>query len=197
MLCNIDLNPTSGTPDIVNIWIVYRFKQNSVSPGPGNDGLSHGLFGHDNGGFDKFIAFEDRTRGNLVILRTTGNSVSFGPNLNAWGKMRTGPYLTNADASVEDRWICLSVHWDIPGGNDASACYCNGAKLGNFMSRTSVGYNKMVFGDLNINGKARLEGDIAYFALIKGRKLPEQDILACHRALTSYYAITPVSGLND
>ena len=111
--------------------------------------------------------------------------------------MRVGPYLTNANASVEGRWICLSVHWDVPGGNDASSYYCNGALLGCFTSRTSLGYNKMVFGDLDVGGLAGLEGDIAYFALIKGRKLTNQDILSCHRALTSYYAIRPALGLFD
>ena len=79
----------------------------------------------------------------------------------------------------------------MPDGDNASACYCNGAKLANFTARpNAIGHTKMVFGDIDSGGMAGLEGDIAYFALIKGRRLPVQDILACHRALMSYYDIT-------
>ena len=86
MTCDIDLNPTSGIPDIVKIFIVYRLKQNSISPKADNpprnsNGLRHGLFGHDNGGYDKFVAFKDLTRGNLIISGTIDRYVNFGPNL--------------------------------------------------------------------------------------------------------------------
>ena len=36
MTCDINLNPVSGIPDIVNIFIVYRLKQNSSSPAAEN-----------------------------------------------------------------------------------------------------------------------------------------------------------------
>ena len=49
---NINLNPASGQADIVNVFIVYRLNSNT-----GSYFVRNGLFGHDNGGFDKFVTF--------------------------------------------------------------------------------------------------------------------------------------------
>ena len=51
LISNINLNPISGAKDIVNIFIVYRITGVSNSYWTAN-----GIFGHDDGGFDKFVS---------------------------------------------------------------------------------------------------------------------------------------------
>ena len=71
MLSNINLNPGSGQADIVNVFIVYRL--NSYT---GSYFVRNGLFGHDNGGFDKFVTFSPT--GELMVSGTTNQHIVIG-----------------------------------------------------------------------------------------------------------------------
>ena len=55
MISNIDLNPQGSTPDIVNVFMLFRI--NSLSKGNYRD-FRNGLFGHHNGGWDKLLCFK-------------------------------------------------------------------------------------------------------------------------------------------
>ena len=74
MLSNINLNPGSGQDDIVNVFIVYRI--NSFT---GSYAVRNGLFGHDDGGYDKFVAFSPT--GELLISGTTNQHIVIGQTL--------------------------------------------------------------------------------------------------------------------
>ena len=181
MLSNINLNPASGQADIVNVFIVYRL--NSYA---GRYFVRNGLFGHDNGGFDKFVAFSPT--GELVISGTPNQHIVIGQKAFN-GKNAIAPYQSKANAGELNKWICLSIHWDVPGGNNASQIWCNGKKLANFTARTSQGSTKMTFGDLNPSGIAGLKGDIAFYCLYKGRKLTETNIKLHNQVLCKWYAV--------
>ena len=187
MLSNINLNPGSGQADIVNIFIVYRL--NSYA---GSYFVRNGLFGHDNGGFDKFVTFSPT--GELVISGTPNQHIVIGRKAFN-GKNAIAPYQSKANAGELNKWICLSIHWDVPGGNNASETWCNGKKLANFTARTSQGSTNMTFGDLNPSGIAGLKGDIAFYCLYKGRNLTETNIKLHHQVLCKWYAVNhdPIS----
>ena len=180
MLSNIDLNPASGQADIVNVFIVYRLNSNLGSH------FRNGLFGHGNGGWDKFVTFSPN--GELVVSGTTNDHIVIGQKaFNS--KNAIAPYQSKANASELNKWVCLSIHWDVPGGNNASEVWCNGKKLANFAAKTSPGSNTMTFGDLNPSGIAGLKGDIAFFCLYKGKNLTESNIKLHHRVLCEWYAV--------
>ena len=181
MLSDLDLNPGSGQDDIVDVFIVYRL--NSYT---GRYFIRNGLFGHDNGGFDKFVAFSPN--GELAVSGTTNQHIVIGPKAFN-GKNAIAPYQSKANAGELNKWICLSIHWDVPGGNNASEVWCNGKKLANFTARTSKGSTKMTFGDLNPSGIAGLKGDIAFFCLYKDKNLTETNIKLHHRVLCEWYAV--------
>ena len=181
MLSNINLNPGSGQADIVNVFIVYRL--NSYT---GSYAVRNGLFGHDNGGYDKFIAFSPT--GHLLVSGTTNQHIVIGPS-SFNSKNATAPYQSKANAGELNKWICLSIHWDVPGGNNASETWCNGKKLANFTARTSQGSTDMTFGDLNSSGTAGLKGNIAFFCLYKGKNLTESNIKLHHYVLCKWYAV--------
>ena len=161
MLSNIDLNVATGGQDIVNIFIVYKL--NSYT---GTYWVRNGLFGHDNGGFDKFVAFSPA--GELVVAGTKNDHIVAGAS-SFNGKNPLGPYQNKANAGELNKWICLSIHWNVPAGANKSSVWCNGKKLCDFTARTSIGSNQMTFGDLNPTGIAGLDGSIAFFALYKER----------------------------
>ena len=180
MLSDINLNPGSGQADIVNVFIVYRLNSNLGSH------FRNGLFGHDNGGWDKFVTFSPN--GELVVSGTTNDHIVIGQKAFN-GKNAIAPYQSKANASELNKWICLSIHWDVPGGNNASEVWCNGKKLANFAAKTSPGSNTMTFGDLNPSGIAGLKGDIAFLCLYKGKNLTESNIKLHHRVLCEWYAV--------
>ena len=62
MISNSNINPVSGKKDIINVFIVYKL--NSLS---GAQWFKSGLFGNDNGGYDKFICFANPTTRELII----------------------------------------------------------------------------------------------------------------------------------
>ena len=181
MLSNINLNPGSGQADIVNVFIVYRL--NSYT---GSYVVRNGLFGHDNGGWDKFITFSPNK--SMIISGTTGNYIVIGSSAYS-GTNPIANYQSKANAGELNKWICLSIHWDVPGGNNASETWCNGKKLANFTARTSQGSTNMTFGDLNPSGIAGLKGDIAFYCLYKGKNLTESNIKLHHYVLCRWYAV--------
>ena len=108
---------------------------------------------NDNGGYDKSIVSGDKNNFNVI----GSNPVTL--------KYPIAAYKMNANAEEINQLICLSVHWDnytTPAGNNSSV-YCNGKKLANFESKRTTGSAQMTFGDLNPNGVAPLDGDIAFF----------------------------------
>ena len=138
-------------------FIVYKLNSNN-----GMYWLRNGLFAHDNGGYDKFIAFSPA--GELAVAGTTNEHVICGPS-SVNGKAPLGPYQNKANAAELNKWICLSIHWNAPAGANKSNGWCNGIKLGDFTAGTSTGSNQMTFRDLNPGGIAGLMGPLLFWII--------------------------------
>ena len=96
MISQNDLNSGNNQSDIVNIFIVYKLNSRSST----NYWVINGLFGHDNGGFDKFVCFgKHGTNGSetLMIAGVNGSVVLFGPH-GISGYNQSAGYKTNANA---------------------------------------------------------------------------------------------------
>ena len=173
MLSNINLNPASGANDIVHVFILFQLATMAGS----NQHFRNGLFGHDNAGWDKFVVFNPS--GHLIISGTVGQKITISGN----------DWQTNANASVTNKWHCMSIHWDVPAGAKNSSCWVNGKKVKTFQARTSQGSNQMTFGDLDPNGVAGLNGDIQLFLLYKGWGMSELIIKAHHKMICERYGV--------
>ena len=175
MISDIDLNPASGEEDIVNIFSVCKISQFG-----GSYWARCGRFGHDNSFFDKFVSFSPS--GDLIVSATTNDHIAIGQNATN-GRTPIAPYKTMANAGELDKWICLSIHWNLP--IETSYVYCNGKKLCEYTSRSSVGSTQLTFGDINPSGIAPFFGNISCFLLYKNRRISERDIELRHHVLCS------------
>ena len=183
MISDINLNPTGGVADIVNIYIVYRLNSYSGS----HSHVRNGLFGHDNGGWDKFVCFSLNGL-SLIVSGADPQFVVIG-STDAINVSPIADYKSKANASELNKWKSLSIHWDVPGGSEASEIWCNGKKLANFTTRASTGSNEMTFGDLNPNGTAGLKGDIAFYCVYKGTKHDELRIKLHHHVMCRWFEV--------
>ena len=174
MLSNINLNPASGGNDIVHVFILFRLKTHAGS----NQNFRNGLFGHDNGGWDKFVSFNPNNN-NLIISGTTNQKIEVGGS----------DWKTKANATELNKWHRMSIHWDVPAGVKKSSSWVNGKKVKSFQARTSQGSNQMTFGDLDPSGVAGLNGDIQLFLLYKGWGMSELIIKAHHKMICERYGV--------
>ena len=179
MISSIDLNPANGEEDIVNVFIVYN-----ISNFSGGYWCRNGLCGHDDSGFDRFIAYGPQ--GDLIVSGTVNDHIVIGQNI-VNGKSPVADYKSKANAGEINKWNCLSVHWNIP--TEKSFVYCNGKKITDFISRTSVGSSLMTFADLNPSGIAGFKGKIASFLLYKNKRMTTRDILLHHKVLCKWYGV--------
>ena len=176
MISDIDLNPGSGQDDIVHVFMLYILHSHSGS----NAHFRNGLFGHDNGSWDKFVVFDPTNSNAMRISGVQGaNTVD----------VTSSDWQSKADTSVLNKWICLSIHWDVPAGATGSSCWVNGKKVKTFRAAPSVGSIKMTFGDLDPNGVAGLNGDIQMFLLYKGFSLADLIIKAHHKMICERYGV--------
>ena len=188
MISQIDLNPGLQQDDIVNIFIVYKLNSRTTT----NYWVNNGLFGHDNAGFDKFVCFgKHGTNGeeSLMIAGIDGSDVIIIGPKSYYGYNPISDYKTNANAGELNKWICLSIHWDVPSGSNKSSVWCNNQKLASFTARTSPGSTQMTFGDIGPSGIAPLDGSIAFFGLYKGFVLSDDLIKLHHKVLCNRYSI--------
>ena len=175
MFSNIDLNPASGANDIVHVFILFRLATHAGN----NSHFRNGLFGHDNGGWDKFVAFNPLNSNSLIISGTTNQKIEI-----IWSDWKS-----KANASELTKWCCMSIHWDVPAGAGKSSCWVNGKKVKSFQARTSQGSTQMTFGDLDPNGIAGLNGDIQLFLLYKGWGMTDVLIKAHHKMICERYGV--------
>lgn len=166
---NINLNITDHNKDYVNIFIFYRLKNRATN----HFIFANGLFGHDNGGWDKFVCFDKNSSSMLIAGAYSSDQngyVVIGPN-SVYNKQSLGNYPNNANAGELNKWISLSFHWNVPDGSEGSFVCCNGKNIGNFTAVHRTGSNYLAFGDINTSGTVNLDGDIAMFAVYKEFKM--------------------------
>ena len=187
MISDSNINPITGKKDIIDIFVVYKL--NSV-PSSGSIWLRGGLFGHDNGGYDKFVCFANPTTRELIIGGDSGDYIVIGGH-NANHKSPIAAYQTKANAGVLNKWICLSIHWDMDTApvNNESSVYCNGEKLTSFTAKTSTGDTNLTLGDITVNLKAPFDGSIFFFSVLKYQKMSHQEIAFYHYILCNMYNV--------
>ena len=178
----INLNP-SGASDIVHVFMLFRLVTHAGS----DPNFRNGLFGHDNGGWDKFACFTANTN-NLVIAGANKDGSEAHGGFNVQVTAANG-WQSKANASELNKWCCLSIHWDVPAGAKKSSCWVNGKKVKNFTARTSPGSTQMVFGDINPTGGVGLNGDVQLFLLYKGWGMSELIIKAHHKMICERYGV--------
>ena len=132
----------------INCTVFCLYKLNNTPSGS----VSNGLFGHDNGGWDKFAYFAN---GSFAVGGATTNRHIFTSQVNA----------NPADPSV---WNLVSVHYNGTGVNESKA-WCNGKMLGNFTHSNTAGNAISGFGTLNPTSTSNAHyfgGYIAEFIVI-------------------------------
>ena len=97
MISQVNLNN-----DAVNVFIVYKLNSRAQSY------WNNGLFGHDNAGYDKFIAYSGT---NLVVsgADSVNKCVYLGPASSLQSFLKLDDYSEN-DIGELNVWHCLSVH---------------------------------------------------------------------------------------
>ena len=132
MISQVNLNNTA-----VNVFIVYKL----TSRGSAQSYWNNGLFGHDDSGYDKFVAY---SRSNLVVsgADNTYKCVYVGPAASLQSFLNLGDYSEN-NLGVLNKWHCLSVHWDNKSSpkTEKSKIYWNKKHIGDFTSDNRTGNN--------------------------------------------------------
>ena len=181
MISQVNLNN-----DAVNVFVVYKLDSRSSAQSYWNNGL----FGHDNMGYDKFVAY---SASNLVVsgANNANKCVYIGPAASLQSFLKLGDYSTN-DIGKLNVWHSLSVHWDNKSSpkTEKSKIYWNKIHIGDFTADNRVGNNTTVFGGLNPSTyKAPLNGNIAFFCVYLNDILDEKTILDHHQVLMERYNI--------
>ena len=182
MMSQVNLNN-----DCVNVFIVYKMTSR-ISP---NVFWNNGLFGHDNTGYDKFVAHR---QSNLVISGAASphNCVYIGNSASLDTFMQLDDYTEN-DLGELNKWHCLSVHWDNKSSpkTEKSKIYWNRKHMGDFTADNRTGNNTTVFGGLDpTTDVAPLNSNIAFFCVYLDFILDEKTILDHHAVLMQRYNIT-------
>ena len=186
ILSDIYLYKYATVRDIASVFIVYQRTQS----GPYVVELGNALFGCDNkdySNYDKMACFS--SNGDLVIGASSTNFTVVGPSSSVKGVTPIANYKEKADAAKLNTINCLSVHWDIPGGTDASSIYCNGQHLGNFTASDSPGAQDLAIGSLRTTATITFVGNIYYIAIKRGETLTRNQILLKHLSLCDAYSI--------
>lgn len=134
-------------------------------------GVSNGIFGHDNGGWDRFAYY---INGNLGLGGSTIQPQYF------VGQPKADP----ADLNIN----CLSVGW-YGRGADESELWCNGKMLNTFTGSGNVGSTQMTLGDLAPNGVVAFNGNIYEFIVFK-KKVSKDRMRQIHEFLRRKWGIT-------
>ena len=182
MISQVNLNN-----DAVNVFIVYKLN----SRGSAKSYWNNGLFGHDNLGYDKFVAYSGS---NLVVsgANNANKCVYIGSAASLQSFNKLADYSTN-DLGELNKWHCLSAHWDNKSSNkvEKSKIYWNKKHIGDFTADNRTGNNTTVFGGLDPSTDiAPLNGNIAFFCVYLNYILDEKTILDHHTVLMQRYNIT-------
>ena len=125
-------------------------------------GLKNAIIGHDNAGWDHFISMNDNK--NFIVSCAKKESTSY----NGGDNITISTFPTNADPTLLNKWIVLTVTWSPELGADGSQVWCNGQKLRNFTAKENVGSTSFAIGSVNArNIGVPLAGDIAELIIFK------------------------------
>ena len=167
--------------DNLQIFVVFKYTDNSQS-----SSCYDGLFGNDNGGFDRFVS---RSANGIMISggKNSGETKSSPITINS--------FPSDADPRKNDRFCVLSVHWNNKGssgcGEDKSNLYCNGKKVGTFTSADISGTTLFTLGAISNDGVAKVKAEIGRFLVCGNRDVPmdDEEIKNVHRYLMNEWQI--------
>ena len=118
-------------------------------------GLKNAIIGHDKPGWDHFISMNDN---NNFVSNAKKEFTSY----NGGDDIAISTFPTNADPTVLNKWIVVTVTLSPQLGADGSQVWCNQQKLSNFTAKENVCATNFAIGSVNAtNLEAPLAGDIA------------------------------------
>ena len=124
MISDIDLNAPTGTIDIVHVFVFTTFILTTevihISEMVCSDMTTEDEI--------RFLVF-DPTNSNALRISGVFAADTVDVTSSDWQ--------TKVDASAVAKWICLSVHWDVPKGTNKSSCWVNGKKVKTFEAASS------------------------------------------------------------
>ena len=179
MIANVHLNTVAGKRDTIHAFILFRLNTFAGT----NRNLRNGLFGNDNGGWDRMVIYSTQANNLVIGGAVKDKSEAYGGN-NV--QVKAADWKSKANATALNKWICLSVHWDVPG---ASSVWVNGKKVKSFQARAVSGERGMSLGDVHSNGTAGLNGDIQFFVLYKAQYMSDLIIKAHHKMICERYGV--------
>ena len=179
MIANVHLNTVTGKRDTIHAFILFRLNTFAGT----NANLRNGLFGNDNGGWDRMVIYSTQANNLVIGGAVKDKSEAYGGN-NV--QVKAADWKSRANATALNKWICLSVHWDVPG---ASSVWVNGKKVKSFQARAASGERGMSLGDVHSNGTAGLNGDIQFFVLYKAQYMSDLIIKAHHKMICERYGV--------
>ena len=158
--------------EYISVFIVYTIHDHSTT--------FNGIWGNENGGHDKYIAFYD-SGGVKKLFLASGNSLT---------TLDDADFPSKAHPVTINKITLLSVHYNTFNENN-SELYCNGKQLDRFITEKTTGQNTFSIGAANDkaeNSKTQYKR-IYYFSLFHNYFFNPKDIKRMHRHLCERYSI--------
>ena len=167
---NVDYNLNNR--EYISIFIVYVLRI-QVS-------TFNGLWGNENGGHDRHIAFYYKD-GVKKLFLASGNSLT---------TLDDADFPSKAHPVTNNKITLLSVHYNTFNENN-SELYCNGKQLDRFITEKTTGQNTFSIGAANDKAeKSKTQyKEIFYFPLFHNYFFSPEDIKRMHRHLCERYSI--------
>ena len=167
---NVDYNLNNR--EYISIFIVYVLRI-QVS-------TFNGLWGNENGGNDRYIAFYYKD-GVKKLFLASGNRLT---------TLDDADFPSKAHPVTNNKITLLSVHYNTFNENN-SELYCNGKQLDRFITEKTTGQNTFSIGAANDKAeKSKTQyKEIFYFSLFHNYFFNPKDIKRMHRHLCERYSI--------
>ena len=167
---NVDYNLNNR--EYISAFIVYTIHDHTTT--------FNGIWGNENGGHDRYIAFYYKG-GVKKLFLASGNSLT---------TLDDADFPSKAHPVTINKITLLSVHYNTFNENN-SELYCNGKQLDRFITEKTTGQNTFSIGAANDkaeNSKTQYKR-IYYFSLFHNYFFNPKDIKRMHRHLCERYSI--------
>ena len=182
LICPMDWNGNEAH-DNLQVFIVYKYN-NLIRDNSGV--IRDALFGHDNGGWDRFVAYRNK---HIMVGGASGG----------WHGVASEP--GDYDPAQDTKFCVLSVHWNNRGssncGEGASSVWCNGKRLTNFTAKNVDGESSFTLTAINSSGAKTAQVEIGRFLVCGSRSDPmiDEEIQRVHHYLMEEWKINRQSNL--
>ena len=183
--CPMNWN-TVGSVDNLQVFIVMRFSDLT-----GSYIDRDGVFGNDNGGYDRYAALHSNKLN--VGGATDGGGDSSAVTIDKFPK--------DANPIQTTKFCVLSFHWNNKGnegcGKNKSSVFCNGQRLTTFTAVDIEGETSFMIGSADFSlGYLNMKGEIGRFLVCGNRNVPmnEDEIRNVHAYLMEEWKINEKPG---